>query len=211
MVSVDATCQLSYDFVPGKGYHYSNTGYSLLAIIIERVSGLPYDQFVTNNLITPNNLIRTTIPMLGTDQWIPSPFAPGHVWMNNVLTDVTKSNMSANIAEGNIISTPSDLARWVKRLMNGQAGPDAASVAAMMQATPQSGPTNYGLGILYFPGLGYGHNGMHVGYMSLMVYDPDADVTTIVYMNVWDIANMPTDQAALLVKAAKDARAAVGY
>lgn len=209
LVGVDATCQLSY-FSPGASYKYSNQGYSILATIIERVSGIPYDQFVIQNLITPNGLSSTSVPMLGTDQTIPPPFNPGYIYENGAMTDVTQSNMSFNIAEGNIISTPADIARWVRRLMRGEAGPNAASVEAMKTMTPQSG-TKYGLGIFYISGLGYGHNGAHNGYLSLMVYDPSVDVTTILYFNVWDSANLLTAQFPLLTKAAKDARAAVGY
>jgi D-alanyl-D-alanine carboxypeptidase len=210
LVSVDATCQLSY-FMPGTDYKYSNTGYSLLAIIIERVSGLSYDQFIMQNLLIPNALASTTIPMLGTDQTISSPFNPGYIWYDNTWGDATESNMSANIAEGNIISTPADLARWIRRLITAQAGPNADSVAAMTTPDPLSGSNNYGLGISFTAGLGYGHEGAHIGYLSLMDYDPFDDVTTILYFNVWDYANLKTDQGSLLRKAAKDARAAVGY
>lgn len=210
LVGVVTTCQLSY-FAPGTDYKYSNTGYSLLAIIIKRVSGLSYDQFVVQNLIIPNALASTTVPMLGTDQTIPPPFNPGYIWYNNLFADTTESNMSANIAEGNIISTPADLARWIKRLITGQAGLNAASVSAMTTPNPLSGSSNYGLGISYTAGLGYGHEGAHVGYLSLMDYDPTTNVTTILYFNVWDYANLKTYQGTLLRKAAKGARAAVGY
>jgi hypothetical protein len=44
-----------------------------------------------------------------------------------------------------------------------------------------------------------------------MVYDPSVDVTTILYFNIWDAANLLGDQVSLLTKAAKDARATVGY
>lgn len=209
LVGVDADCLLSY-FLPGAGYHYSNQGYSILATIIERVSGMSYDRFVVQNLITPNGLASTSVPMLGTDQAIPPPFNPGYIYDHGVMTDVTQSNMSMNIAEGNIISSPADLARWVRRLIRGEAGPDSASVDAMTTGTPQSGG-NYGLGIVHWEGLGYGHNGAHAGYLSLMVYDPTVDVTTILYFNIWDIANLTTDQMQLLTKAARDARAAVRY
>jgi D-alanyl-D-alanine carboxypeptidase len=209
LIGVNATCHLSY-FLPGAGYHYSNQGYSILATIIERVSGMTYDQFVIQKLILPNWLDSTSVPMFGTDQTIPSPFTPGYIYKDGVLTDVTQSNMSLNIAEGNIISTPADLARWVRRLIKGEAGPNSFSVDAMKTLTSQSGG-NYGLGIIYVSGLGYGHNGAHPGYLSLMVYDPSVDVTTILYFNIWDDANLMGDQMKLLVKAAKDARAAVGY
>jgi D-alanyl-D-alanine carboxypeptidase len=209
LVGVDATCQLRY-FSPGANYHYSNQGYSILATIIERVSGMTYDQFIIQNLIVPNGLSSTSVPMLGTDQTIPSPFNHGYLYKNGVMTDVTQSNMSLNIAEGNIISTPADLARWVKRLIKGEAGPNSASVDAMKTLTSQSGGT-YGLGIIYGSGLGYGHNGAHHGYLSLMVYDPTVDVTTIIYFNIWDDANLTGDQMTMLGKSARDARAAVGY
>ena len=208
-IGVDATCQLSHN-TPGAKYKYSNQGYSVLATIIERVSGMPYDQFVIQNLITPNGLSSTLVPMLGTDQMIPPPFNPGYHYINGRMLDVTQSNMSVNIAEGNIISTPVDIARWVKRLIRKEAGPNSASVDAMMTLTPES-LNAYGLGISYVSGLGYGHTGAHAGYLSLMVYDPAADVTTIFYFNVWDDANLMGDQVKLLLKAAKDARTAVGY
>ncbi|MGA3175290.1 MAG: serine hydrolase domain-containing protein [Syntrophorhabdales bacterium] len=207
-VGVVATCQISY-FAPGDNYHYSNTGYSILAIIIERVSGVPYDQFVVQNLVTPNGLASTSVPMLGWDQTIPAPFNPGYLWNNGTFTDVTQSNMSTGIAEGNIISTPADLARWVRRLIRGEAGLNSVSVDAMKTVTPPS--RSYGLGIINMGSLGYGHNGAGNGYLSNMAYDPVTDVTTILYCNVEDYANVPTYQLPLLVKASKDARAAVGY
>ena len=207
-IGVDAACNLSYG-IPGEVYHYSNTGYSILATIIERVSGLPYDQFIMQNLITPNGLDSTSVPVLPTDQMIPPPFNPGYQYYQGIFTDVTQSNMSAEIAEGNIISTPADLARWVRRLIRGEAGLNSTSVQAMQTITPPS--KSYGLGIVNMGSLGFGHNGAGNGYVSNMAYDPAADVTTIVYCNVEDYANVPSGQLPLLVKASKDARAAVGY
>jgi D-alanyl-D-alanine carboxypeptidase len=208
-VGVAATCQ-KYYFAPGTDYHYSDTGYSILARIIERVSGISYDQFLIRNLIAPNGLSSSTlVHMLGTDQTIPPPFNPGYVYFAGVMSDATQDNMSAHIGEGNITSTPADIARWVRRLIRGEAGPSAASVNAMK--TPSGKSATYGLGISHVAGLGYGHTGANQGYLSLMVYDPEADVTSILYFNVWDSANLLTAQFALMTKAARDARAAVGY
>lgn len=213
LVGVDAACQLSY-FAPGASYKYSNTGYSILATIIERVSGMTYDQFVTQNLIVPNGLSSTSVPMLATDRSIPTPFNPGYALCQGVMTDVTEDNMSVNIAEGNIISTPADLARWISRLIRGEAGPNTASVQAMMTQTPQSGDSRYGLGIFCVNKLGYGHNGAHMGYISLMMYDPVTDVTVVSYFNLWDETspyNIRPAQMTLLGQAALDAKTAVGF
>lgn len=210
LIGVIAACQISH-FAPGGGYHYSNAGYWLLSTIIERVSGISYDQFVLNNLITPNGLSSTTIPMLGTDQTLPAPFTPGYIYDGGVTTDATLANESASVGSGNVISTPVDLARWVRRLIRAEAGLNAASVAQMKTATPQSGTTRYGLGIFFTDKLGYGHNGAVSGYLSQMLYDPDSDVTTIVYFNVWDVPDLSPDQFALNVSIAQDAKAALGY
>jgi D-alanyl-D-alanine carboxypeptidase len=208
-VGVDAACQISY-FVPGTGYHYSDTGYSLLAIIIERASGMSYDQFLTQNLLLPNGLSSTSVIMLGSDQVPAAPYTPGYLYSAGALTDVTQDNMSAHIGEGNITSTPADLARWVRLLMRGEAGLNADTVAAM-KTLSFPGISPYGLGIVYTTGLGYGHNGANQGYLSLMKYDPQTDVTVILYFNVWDLANLFTYQNTLLTQAAQNARGSVGY
>ncbi len=209
---VNAVCQASH-FTPGADYHYSDTGYSILAKIIERVSGMSYDQFLVQNLITPNGLSSTSVAMLGTDTKIPPPFNPGYAYHNGQSQDVTEDNMSKHIGEGNITSTPADLARWARRLIRGEAGLNSTAVNTMMTPTPQSvkHKGTYGLGIQHSDGLGYGHTGANQGYLSMMMYDPAADVATIVYFNVWDIANLLTDQAALMKKAGRDARAAAGF
>lgn len=208
---VNATCQTSH-FVPGTDYHYSDTGYSILAKIIERVSGMSYDQFLMKNLIIPNGLSSTSVVMLGTDTRIDPPFVPGYVCRNGQCEDTTEDNMSKHIGEGNVTSTPADIARWVRRLIRGEAGLSSETVRTMMAPTEQSlKGGGYGLGIHSTSGFGYGHTGANQGYLSIMMYDPQADVATILYFNVWDMPNLITDQFALMKKAGLEARKAVGY
>jgi len=46
-------------FEPGERYGYSNSGYVLLGLVIEAVSGIPYQQFINNTIISPYNLTHT--------------------------------------------------------------------------------------------------------------------------------------------------------
>ena len=46
----------------------------------------------------------------------------------------------------------------------------------------------YGLGCTHVPGIGYGHNGATEGYLSLMMHNPENDVTTIVLLPFWDVS-----------------------
>ena len=62
LIGVDAAYRLSYPFAPGSDYHYSNTGYSILGKIIERVSGKTYGDFVKTELMVPNGLLEFEPP-----------------------------------------------------------------------------------------------------------------------------------------------------
>ena len=46
-------------FAPGDGLHYSNTGFNLLALLVERLSGVPYEEFLQKNIFTPAGMTST--------------------------------------------------------------------------------------------------------------------------------------------------------
>lgn len=46
-------------FAPGEGLHYSNTGYNLLALLVERLSGVPYEEFLQQNIFEPAGMTAT--------------------------------------------------------------------------------------------------------------------------------------------------------
>jgi Beta-lactamase class C and other penicillin binding proteins len=188
LLGVNAKNKLSF-FEPGTSYHYSDTGYSLLGKIIERVSGKSYEDFIKDELLTPNGLLDTTLPSKGADQKLPEPFVKGYAWMPEKLEEVTESNMSPHVANGNIITTPIDLANWCKKLFTGTAGLTKESVEMMKIGMERADgtPSTYGLGILYTPGIGYGHSGAHAGYLTLMYYDPKTDISYCMFTNIWDV------------------------
>ena len=46
-------------FAPGEGLHYSNTGYNLLALLVERLSGVPFEEFLQKNIFEPAGMTST--------------------------------------------------------------------------------------------------------------------------------------------------------
>jgi D-alanyl-D-alanine carboxypeptidase len=186
MVGVNATCRLFF-FPPGTGYHYSNTGYSILGKIIERVSGQSYSEFVQSNIIVPMRMSNSSMPYLGSDRELPSPFARGYLYSGDV-TDVTVSNISANVAEGNLITTPDDLASYLRSLIRGEGVLNSYSVNSLLLApmVPPDTMANYYCGLLYTTNLGFGHTGAHEGYLSQMATDPENDFTVVVFTNAWN-------------------------
>lgn len=189
LVQVVAETGLSY-FVPGAGYHYSNTGYSILGKIIERVSQQSYRDYLMENIILPMGMLNSSMPVLGSDQEIPEPNAPGYVLYNDEVYNVTSSNISANVAEGNLITSPDDLSRFLSKLLSGQGVLNYNTVNSLMMnylPTGGIGAGGYGCGLTYTNNLGYGHNGAHEGYLSIMAYDPEIDFTVVAFTNTWNL------------------------
>ncbi|MCK9413089.1 MAG: beta-lactamase family protein [Prolixibacteraceae bacterium] len=168
--------QLTYG-PPGIEHHYSNNGYTLLAKIIERVSGKSYHDFVRDEILAKNHLNETTLPYLGRDTAMVAPFLRGYFYLNGTTIDFSMFNMSWGIAEGNLITTFRDLASFYKNLLTGNAGLNSRQVSRMTQCLTSN--DSYGLGIEFKEGLGYGHTGSHYGYLTVAFYDPLTDVMVI--------------------------------
>lgn len=190
LIGIVAKNHLSF-FQPGKSYHYSNTGYSILGKIIERVSGKPYSAFITKKLFIPNDLLDTSSPWTGSDRKLPKPFVDGYVWKDGMKEKVTISNISPQVAEGNIISTPIDLTNWCRKLLKGEAGLTKESIKAMkLGMSKGDGKLNelYGLGLASSLKNGYyGHSGAHEGYLTLMFYNPKTDISYVIFTNMWNV------------------------
>lgn len=191
LVQVVAETGLHY-FAPGTAYKYSNTGYSILGEIIERVSQQSFQDYLMEHVLSPVGLINSSLPYHGSEQGIPEPFVPGYVLYGGEVHDVTESNMSAFVAEGNLITTPEDLALFLNTLLSGRGVLSNHTVNSLMMdylPTGGTGAGGYGCGLSYTNHLGYGHTGAHEGYLSLMAYDPVMDFTVVAYTNAWDLSN----------------------
>ena len=211
LVGVVALNQLVFD-PPGQVFHYSNTGYSLLAKIVEEVSGKTFAQFVRDELTVPNGLADTTFPDDGSVQGMPVSFFEGTTKLGGKYYPTTNRNVSWGIGEGNTVTTPANLSRWIRRLLKGEAGVNATQVAKMVTCVP-TGEVHvlYGLGIECDPpSLGHGHNGAITGYLTLARHDSTADVTVVVISTLFDADDFPGVAAWLNDTAAK-VRKVAGY
>jgi len=208
LAGVLADNDLSY-WAPGTDYHYSNTGYMLLAVIIERISGKSYDRFITENFLSPMGLSATSLPWNAYDRTIPAPYLRGYSNQGAGFTETTEDNMSANVAEGNIIGTPADMARWIRTLLRGK-GPLSREQVARMTTPPAGTTQGYALGIQSYAGIGMGHTGAHKGFMNLVAYNPQDDLTLVVVLPFIDF-NKVSEQGAFLLDIGKEARKIAGY
>ena len=188
--------QLSY-FAPGTGYHYSNTGYSILSYIIARVysgrSGLTktYGDYLHDYVVGPGAPVPVTIrfPVRADDTVLPSPRVEGLVLLpGNIQKHYGDYNMSAQVGEGNGYGTMASLNTYIRSLMKGQNVLTTQTVKLMQTSVSSKNP-DYGLGCTFTPNLGYGHNGARIGNLAVMEYDPLTDVSVVAYLPLWDLTN----------------------
>jgi D-alanyl-D-alanine carboxypeptidase len=192
---------------PGTLYHYSDTGFTLLAKIVERVAGMSYDRFLEKNFWTPIGLTNTSAPWNGNDYSLPEPYLDGYVIDGTDFFEFSEDNMSSQVGPGNVISTPADLARWVRTLLSGR-GPLSKEQILRMRTVP-TGNTTYALGLGNSP-LGVGHTGAHPGYVNFSLYNPDDDVAVVIATPFIDYTKL-SEQLSFMLELGKEAKRLAGY
>ncbi|MEK4777810.1 serine hydrolase domain-containing protein [Bacillus sp. FSL L8-0199] len=137
------------DFAPGKGWSYSNTGYVLLGMLIEKVTGNNYAEEIENRIIEPLELSNTFLP--GNSSIIPgNKHARGYVQQEegSELKNVTYFNPSIASSAGDMISTADDLNKFFSYLLGGKLLKEK-QLNQMFTTVPagRGGINGYGLGI----------------------------------------------------------------
>lgn len=207
LIGVDAVNNLSY-FLPGTAFHYSNTGYNLLAVIIERVSGKHYGQFLQDEFVAPLQMNNTTFPYLGTDQKMPAPYLPSWLMLDNEMIKYDDDNMSSAVSEGNILTTPKDLANWVYALYGTDKIVNQDLHNQMIDVLPSGDVNvNYGLGTSTYPlDTGYGHDGVRPAYITVMRYEPNTKSSYVLFSNFLNfdqVGNQANDMHNMVSEAVK--------
>jgi D-alanyl-D-alanine carboxypeptidase len=98
-------------FPPGEAWSYSNTGFFLAGLVIEKVSNRPYGDFLRDRIFTPLGMKQTQSKI----ESVPN-LATGYIWKERLEQVDTTKDPLAQVAysAGNIISTASDMAKWVQ-------------------------------------------------------------------------------------------------
>jgi len=181
-------------FAPGSHFYYNNTGYYLLGVLLERITGKPYGEYLQEKLFAPNGLKATTY--CSTDKLIPHR-AQGYEKTETGFVNADYIGMNLPFAAGSLCSTVGDLVAWTKKLSTGGIV-NASSYHEM--TTPMhltSGrPMNYGFG-LTVDSLGdhlmISHGGGINGFISYLLDVPGDSLIVAVLSNT---APAPSDAVA---------------
>ncbi|MED1116640.1 serine hydrolase domain-containing protein [Bacillus paramycoides] len=191
------------DFAPGKGWSYSNTGYVLLGILIEKVTGNSYAEEIENRIIEPLELSNTFLP--GNSSVIPgTKHARGYIQPDGAseLKDVTYSNPGSS--DGEMISTADDLNKFFSYLLGGKLLKEQ-QLKQMLTTVPtgREGMDGYGLGIFEtrLPnGVSiWGHTGGALGFTTLVGGKLGGKHTLVVNWNSLGRADSPSPYKNILL------------
>ena len=194
--------QRHLNFEPGTEYMYSNSGYTLLAEIVERVTGQSFRQWTHDHLFVP----------LGMDD---SHFRDDHT---TVIPNVAQGYITAggsfkmqlvnyaSVGASGLYTTPLDLAHWLNNLNHGSIGGQAARLLVHERGVLSNGDTlRYAFGIIFDQFRGtrrIGHSGSHRGFRTWVGRFVDHDLGVIILSNLEEFnpAAMAHKVAALFIR-----------
>jgi D-alanyl-D-alanine carboxypeptidase len=187
-----------FDFKPGQKHKYNNTGYYMLGMIIEKISGRTYAEHMQDEFFKPLGLERTTygfnIPIIKNR-------AKGYGATNGTIENAPHLGMSQPFAAGSLLSTGEDLVKWSMALTSGKVvTPESYSLMTTPCILPaaegqQGENTHYGFGLEIGEWEGrpcIRHGGGIHGFNSSYMYLPGDDVHIAV------ICNSPTGSSRIL-------------
>jgi CubicO group peptidase (beta-lactamase class C family) len=185
------------EFAPGRKIAYSNSGYTLLAMIIERASGMPFGDFVEKNIFQPLDMGDTGHD---THAAILKHRATGYTWGENGLEHAPYHDLELVIGSGSIYSTVDDLLKWDQALYTDRLLSSASREAMFTPYGELAGRgSGYGWGIGDLGGRKmHGHSGRINGFFAQFVRFPEENVTIIVLSNMWTRSRIARDLAFIL-------------
>ncbi|MFK7971802.1 MAG: serine hydrolase domain-containing protein [Bacteroidia bacterium] len=175
-------------FAPDAEYYYSNTNFVLLGMVAEKVSGKPlgqlYREYIFSKLDLKNSYYDAENP-------IPPGTVKGYIDLftnGNVIDNESIYQNELHNGDGGIATNTQDMMLFFEGLRSGKLLSEA-SYAQMTDWFPLDDwgdQIKNGYGLEYYDtplGEAYGHTGGIYGFISIMLYIPERDMTFIIYLN----------------------------
>lgn len=180
---VDIIAKYKSDFAPGEKHSYSNSNYILLGYILEKIYKKPYADLIQTKIAKPLKLNLTGV---GGKIDPSKNQANSYLFNNNQFEKTVETDMSVPVGAGNLVSTPTELLKFIIALDEGK----LVSKASLAQM--KNFKDNYGLGLAKVPFItkfGYGHSGRIEEFRSVLFYFPEdkAGVSFITNQSDYDV------------------------
>lgn len=178
--------QTALNFPPGERYLYSNTGYTLLAVVVERVTGQTLRAFAQERIFEPLGMRATHFHddfarIVPNRAWAYAPDPDGPFGLRGSIPDFDV------VGATSLFTTVEDLARWDRNFTTAQVGGHAALERLHQRFVLNGGdtiPYAHGLSTGTYRGLRtVGHGGADAGYRSQFLRFPEQGLTVAVLCN----------------------------
>lgn len=174
-------------FGPGTRWEYSNTGFFVLGMLIEKVSGKTYGDFLTARIFTPLGMDRTRMEDYSTV--IPNR-ASGYTWKNGAYHNALRVSPTLMFSLAGIVSTVTDLAKYDAALYSEKLLRQSTLKEMWTKVVLNDGTTaDQGLGFGMTPYKGHrrvGHSGGHAGFATTITRLIDDKVSVVILSNADD-------------------------
>lgn len=167
-------------FAPGTGFHYSNTNYVILGMIVEKVTGRTIGTEISHRTLEPLALKDTSFAV---SPEMREPASRGYAEEYGKFEDVTDRDPSMGWASSAMTSDLNDLRVWSEALANGGLISEDSERERMILVKDAGSNVQYGLGLMEWGGF-VGHEGNAFGFSTAMFQLPSKDATIIVIFNV---------------------------
>lgn len=168
-------------FAPGADYRYSNSGYALLALIVEKASGRRYADFLRERIFMPLGMEHTVAYEKGISEV--SDRAYGYSLIDGRWQRTDQSSTSAVLGDGGIYSSIDDLAKWDAAQYDDRLLDAPSRQLATTPWTKTDDPAvEYGYG-WRVTGETLWHSGETIGFRNVIVRYPQRKLTVVVLTN----------------------------
>ena len=172
-------------FPAGSAYRYSNSGYVLLGMIVARVSGMPYPEFLRRRVFEPLGMKATVAHVEGKDT-VPQR-AYGYSPSAGAFIPTDQSVTSATLGDGGIYTNVDDMTRWDRALSTASLVDSATlALATTPPVLPAGAPTEYGFGWFVDSYRGekrWRHTGETSGFRNAIQRYPNRHLTIVILTN----------------------------
>jgi CubicO group peptidase (beta-lactamase class C family) len=174
-----------YDFAPGEGWHYNNSGYFLLGYIVAKVSDMSFDEYLKKQFFDPLHMNDTGVH---TSTAILKHEATGYSFADGKFQKALDWDMSRAGGAGALYSTVEDLHKWNEAVFGGNVLSSETLQAAFTPVELKEGVTGlrYGYGWVIDQHRGLRrivHGGGLHGFLSVLARYPDENLTVVVLHN----------------------------
>lgn len=171
-------------FQPGTQFRYSNTGFCLLTQVVEKVSGMPYEQFIRQHIFLPLKMEHTVMYDKNTDIF---ERAYGYQKKDGTWKFGDQSITSATLGDGSVYTSVNEYENWIRALWNHELlNADSVSDPLKVHAEIKAG-LEYGYGWFITRekdgSKAYFHSGESKGFHNVVYHNPSKKMLIIIFSN----------------------------